>query len=60
MCLGNMSLKRKAFFILLEYLGKTSLQFKKHLKDIFRSSQENVTLNVIFKSYNDSWNAIGK
>ena len=55
-----MSLKRKAFFILLEYLGKTSLQFKKHLKDIFRSSQKNVTLNVIFKSYNDSWNAIGK
>ena len=41
---------KKEVLITLEFLGKTSLQVKKQLKDIFRSCQKHVKLNVVFKS----------
>ena len=41
---------RKKVLLTLEYLGKTFLQIKKQLKDIFRSCQKIVKLNVVFKS----------
>ena len=34
----------------MEFLGETSLQVKKQLKDIFRLCQKHVKLNVVFKS----------
>ena len=46
----NLTSTKKAVLITLQYLGKTSLQVKKQLKDIFRSCQNHVKLNVVFKS----------
>ena len=46
----NLKSTKKEVLITLEYLGKRSLQVKKQLKDIFRSCQNNVKLNVVFKS----------
>ena len=46
----NLAWTKKEVLITLEYLRKTSLQVKKHLKDIFRSCQRNVKLNAVFKS----------
>ena len=46
----NLTSAKKEVLITLEYLGKTSLQVKKQLKDIFRSCQKNVKLNIIYKS----------
>ena len=46
----NLTSTKKEVLITLEYLGKRSLQVKKQLKDIFRSCQNNVKPNVVFKS----------
>ena len=46
----NLTSAKKEVLITLEYLGKTSLQVKKQLKDIFRSCQKNVKLNIIYRS----------
>ena len=46
------STSKKEIYVSLEFLGKTSLQVKKQLVEIFRTCQKNVKLNIGFKSPN--------
>ena len=49
--------EKKEIRISLEFLGKSSLQVKKQLIDIFRSCHKNIKLTVVFKSSNRIKNA---